>query len=181
MATGISGVIQHTLYNDYYIVKHGYSYVDVYYQEEYDVATNSSVIKVTKITFSHSKHGGLWWIYGSVTIDGTEYKFDVANVSVGGVIENPITSHRIYHDDATGTKTINISTACNTVGGSGGTQFYAGNHGTASVTVGLTTIPRASTISATDANVEATSAITVVKKTSSYTHSIQYQFGGLSG
>jgi hypothetical protein len=99
MAVGVSGVIQHTLYNDYYIAKHGYSYVDVYYREEYDVASNTSVIVIPQITFRHSKYGGTWTVYGTVTIDGRDYSFG-GDISSGGVIEHPITSHPIYHDDA---------------------------------------------------------------------------------
>lgn len=45
----------------------------------------------------------------------------------------------------------------------------------------LATIPRASTIGATDANIGATSMIAVTRKSSAYTHSIQYVFGPLSG
>lgn len=45
----------------------------------------------------------------------------------------------------------------------------------------LTTIPRASGIGATDANIGSKSAIVVTKKASSYTHSIKYEFGNLTG
>lgn len=45
----------------------------------------------------------------------------------------------------------------------------------------LDQIPRASTISATDANVESVSMIVVNKKSDSYTHSIKYTFGTLTG
>ena len=45
----------------------------------------------------------------------------------------------------------------------------------------LDQIPRASTISATDANVGAVSMIAVNRKSDSYTHSIKYTFGSLSG
>ena len=45
----------------------------------------------------------------------------------------------------------------------------------------LTTIPRASTIGATDANIGAVSMIAINKKSSTYTHSIAYNFGSLSG
>ena len=50
-----------------------------------------------------------------------------------------------------------------------------------SKTFTLDTIPRASTIGATDANIGSTSTITVNKKASSYTHSISYTFGDLTG
>lgn len=52
---------------------------------------------------------------------------------------------------------------------------------TAEGTMTLATIPRASTIGATDANIGATSMIAVNRKSSAYTHSIQYVFGSLSG
>lgn len=52
---------------------------------------------------------------------------------------------------------------------------------TADGTMTLATIPRASTIGATDANIGATSMIAVNRKSSAYAHSIQYVFGALSG
>ena len=45
----------------------------------------------------------------------------------------------------------------------------------------LTKIPRASTIGATDANIGAISMVVVGKKSDSFTHSVQYGFGALSG
>ena len=180
MAVGVSGVMQHTLYNDYYIAKHGYSYVDVYYREEYDVVSNTSVIVIPQITFRHSKYGGTWTVYGTVTIDGRDYSFG-GDISSGGVIEHPITSHPIYHDDVTGAKTVTISTACNTVGGSGGTQLYAGNHGTATVTVPLTTIPRISAVKAADGVIGEAVGITVDRSSSLFTHTLRYRFGEATG
>lgn len=48
-------------------------------------------------------------------------------------------------------------------------------------TMALTTIPRASLIGSTDANIGSVSTITINRKASSYTHSIKYAFEGLSG
>ena len=45
----------------------------------------------------------------------------------------------------------------------------------------LNSIPRASAIGATSAEIESNSTIVVTKKTKSYTHSIKYSFGSLSG
>ena len=180
MAVGVSGVIQHTLYNDYYIAKHGYSYVDVYYREEYDVVSNTSVIVIPQITFRHSLYGGTWTVYGTVTIDGRDYSFG-GDISSGGVITNPITSHPICHDEVTGAKTVTISTACNTVGGSGGTQLYAGNHGTATVTVPLTTIPRISAVKAADGVIGEAVGITIDRSSSLFTHTLRYGFGEAAG
>lgn len=52
---------------------------------------------------------------------------------------------------------------------------------TAYGTMTLATIPRASTIGATDANIGAVSMIAVTRKSAAYTHSIQFGFGDLTG
>lgn len=52
---------------------------------------------------------------------------------------------------------------------------------TADGTMTLATIPRASTIGATDANIGAVSMIAVTRKSAAYTHSIQFGFGNLTG
>ena len=181
MAVGVSGVIKHTLYNDYYIAKHGYSYVDIYYQEEYDVATNSSVITVTKITFAHSLYGGTWTVWGTVTIDGTAYSFGSTTMKNGGELINPIVSDPISHDSVTGEKTIVISTACNTHGGSGGTQFNASNHGTAVVTVPLTKIPRTSSLTTVGTTIGTQTNITINRGSDVFAHTLRYSFGSASG
>ena len=50
-----------------------------------------------------------------------------------------------------------------------------------SSTFTLDTIPRASTIGASDSNIESKSTIVVTKKSAAYTHSIAYKFGSLTG
>ena len=52
---------------------------------------------------------------------------------------------------------------------------------TISQEVELDTIPRASSIGATDANIGATSMVVVTKKNPTYKHSVAYRFGALSG
>lgn len=52
---------------------------------------------------------------------------------------------------------------------------------TGTTTFTLDTIPRASTIGATDANIGANSTILVTRKSASYSHSIKYIFGNMSG
>lgn len=52
---------------------------------------------------------------------------------------------------------------------------------TASGTHTLTTIPRASTISASDANMGSASTITITRASSSFTHTLTYSFGSATG
>ena len=58
---------------------------------------------------------------------------------------------------------------------------YSGLQTVGKGTAKLDTIPRASTIGATDSNIGSTSMIAVSRKSSRYSHSIAYKFGTLSG
>ena len=61
-----------------------------------------------------------------------------------------------------------------------GIRQWAINH-TGSATFELDKIPEASTIGATNADIESVSTIVVTQETTSYKHSIKYTFGSLSG
>lgn len=61
------------------------------------------------------------------------------------------------------------------------TSYTPGDISVTGKSMTLTTIARASSFGATDANIGSVSTITVVKKASSYTHSIKYAFGSLTG
>lgn len=50
-----------------------------------------------------------------------------------------------------------------------------------SFSVKLTTIPRASGVTATDANIESATTITINRAASGFTHTLSYKFGSLSG
>ena len=60
-------------------------------------------------------------------------------------------------------------------------QYYTSGDASASGTMTLTTIPRASTVSATDGNIESAISIIISKKVSSFTHTLTYAFGSLTG
>ena len=62
-----------------------------------------------------------------------------------------------------------------------GDNKYAPPEMTISEIMTLTSIPMASTIGATDANIESVSMIAVNQKSLNYSHSIQYRFGSASG
>lgn len=80
---------------------------------------------------------------------------------------------RVPHN-ADGTKSVLIEA-------SGGIPETSMTTTAISGTVSLNTIPRASTIAAGDANIGATAMIAINRKSSTYTHSIAYKFGNLSG
>ena len=76
-----------------------------------------------------------------------------------------------------GSKSITIEASAYGPSGTAYSGLQTAGKGTAI----LDTIPRASTIGATDANIGATSMIAVIRKSSRYSHSIAYKFGTLSG
>lgn len=55
------------------------------------------------------------------------------------------------------------------------------NNPSGSFSVTLTTIPRKSSVRATDANIESATTITINRASSSFTHTLTYSFGGLTG
>lgn len=140
------------------------------------VTNNSSNVTV-KVNYS--------WTYGTysneklskwVKINGTTYHFDDVTINPNQTTSGSGTLYsktlNIPHN-SDGTKTLSVSASVKTTTSSG-TQ-------TASKSVTLTTIPRASTISATSAVVGSQSTITISRKSSSFTHTLEYSFGSLSG
>lgn len=90
---------------------------------------------------------------------------------------------KLYHGDTlkiTFTPSSNYSINAHTVNGS---TFTSGNTHTVSgnVTVAATATPLKSVIGATDANIGSTLTITITRYNSSYTHTIEYAFGDLTG
>ena len=186
MATGKSG------YFDMPIPTYaaGTATIRFWWQENYDVEGNYSTITLTQIGVmtAHSVRDGTYYVNADITADGSLVarlsgnQYSVYSVSYQF---NPLavnqTGGPIYHDDATGAKSVTLTATLTGDLFSNDAGWTAGSGTTVSVTVDLTTIPRASTINATDANIGAVSIIAVNRKSSAYTHSIQYQFGSLSG
>lgn len=166
MATGKSGSFSGSSSNGGYTLR-------VDWTENYDVANNSSTISWKAYLVTKSGYD----IYvnsksGSVTIAGTKYTF-TASVSNGGNATTLLgqgTSYSIGHN-TDGTKSISMSaqwasgiSACGTLSASGS--------GT------LTTIPRASSVSAKNATMGGTCAITITRASSGFKHQLYYSFNG---
>ena len=125
------------------------------------------------------------WTYGTwsaenktkyCTIDGVTRYFSNTDINPNQTTSGSSTLYtwtgNISHN-SDGTKTLKVF-ASTVTGTSSGTQ-------TASAEVELTTIPRASTISATAAVVGSQTTITISRKSDNFTHTLSYEFGSLSG
>ena len=82
-------------------------------------------------------------------------------------------SGNIAHN-ADGTKTISISGSFTTA-----SSYISGGSVSASLT--LPTIPRASSVSASDADIGSTAPVFIGRKSTGFTHTIAFEFGALSG
>ncbi len=112
----------------------------------------------------------------SLTINGSNTsKLVSASVTADWVLVLTSTVSVPHNNDGSRSITIEAS-----IYGPSGTA-YSGLKTSGKGTATLDTIPRASTIGATDANIGSTSMIAVSRKSSGYTHSISYKFGTLSG
>lgn len=171
----------------------------VNWSETYDIQGNKSTVKITSVQVKSGTYSGQTYYvdgiikingttvfsmdssagYYSVTVNatGTWYSVKRSGAAISGSVD---VSH-----NTDGTKTTTIEVTGNNWEGLRGftTSGSDGNNWKVSGTksIELTEIPRASTIGVTDANIGSTCMIAVNKKLSSYTHSIKYSFGSLSG
>lgn len=137
----------------------------------------SDVTAKLQYTRSNSGYttGGTW--EGSLTINGEKTtKRMYMEITYGNLTTVITATARVYHD-ALGAKTITISGAGGIVSpaeASLKTTTISGN-------ITLDTVPRATEISAGDANITGCATVVLGKKSPDFTHSVAYQFGSLSG
>lgn len=116
------------------------------------------------------------WSY-SLTINGSTVSGTTSkNVLTDWVELTTHTVSKVSHS-ADGSKTITIS---GSVTGPSGTSME-GKVTSGSRSVAMDTIPRTSTVTATNANIGSTTTITINRAASSFTHTLTYAFAGLTG
>ena len=126
----------------------------------------------------------------SITINGNttsiSKRFDSTNgTGTGWKQGNPwaiqTVTERVYHN-SDGSKSISISARANGYAASYGPSNSSASSGdcTASGTISLDTIPRASKVSATNADIGSTSTITVSRYSTSFKHTVSFSCPGIS-
>ena len=126
----------------------------------------------------------------SITINGNttsiSKRFDSTNgTGTGWKKENPwaiqTVTERVYHN-SDGSKSISISARANGYAASYGPSNSSASSGdcTASGTISLDTIPRASKVSATNADIGSTSTIAVSRYSTSFKHTVSFSCPGIS-
>lgn len=141
----------------------------------YSIENNTSTIKWTLKGYST----GTGYVKAQnliVKIDGTEVYNHTVDDGQFNMYDGTVLG--------TGTQTIkhnNDGTKSFSVYIEGGLYVWAPPNATGTKSFTLDTIPRASTITATSVNIGSQTTITVKKATSSFTHTITYKFGSLTG
>lgn len=145
-----------------------------------NVSNNTSVVTVTAYlgrASSRSYIGGTW--SGSITVNGSSQ-------SMSGTIPYPTyidggawytlatKTFTVTHNDD-GSKTVGISSSWSPEAG------VSPSSASASGSMTLTTIARKSTVSCTNGNIGSNVTISISRKSSSFTHTLTYAFGNLSG
>lgn len=111
------------------------------------------------------------------TINGTAVAYSSSAISTTGTHSLGTASSTVSHN-SDGTKSITIKAVFNIRATISGTYYESI---TASATVTLDSIPRASSVSTTSVNLGAASTITISRASSSFTHTLTYKFGSASG
>lgn len=153
------------------------NYLYITWEEtSYSVANNTSTVKATIYLSnsygSYSQSGGEPW---TLNIGGQSASGSISGAWSGSTVTVGTATKTITHD-SNGTKSITISATFDTQGTSTGKVSASG-------TAVLTTIPRASSISANKTSVELGSSVTftITRASSSFTHNIQCAVDGSSG
>lgn len=173
------------------ITKDGGTYgnITVEIQEEYDATNNTSTLSVTKMTGSNTLRSGNFYTAGTISVDGsTWYSWNDGNWTFAGLAgDSEFTSYSgatypsgiVIAHNSDGSKSINISVTVSDY--YGGSPTWYGSGGTVTETVALTTIPRQSSVSASDGTLGSALTISVTAANSSFTHTLKYSIGKASG
>ena len=144
-----------------------------------NIENNTSVVRVDMYIGRANSRSYLGGNYSAfINVDGQNQQFD-GNISyptyinAGDWLYLATKDYTITHTDD-GSKVVHIYSEMTS-------GDFSPSYCSASGDLTLTTIPRASTITATSAYIEETSQLTINRKSNSFTHSIQYSFGNLSG
>ena len=182
MATGISGYLDITGNNG--------AVVRIGYQETYDIATNKSTVAITSIEVMSTRYAGVtYYLDGTISVAGN---VAVSMSSSGGTHPVTISAMNQYYTASgslgsvsgiahlnDGSQSVTISATIRGYTSSGGAG--SGWSASGSEVAQLTTIPRKSSLTASNGTLGVAQTLKVTKKADSFTHTITYTCGEVSG
>lgn len=163
-------------------------------EQNVDVSANTSKVKVDvylgATSYSRAVRGNVSATHtiniklidknGKAEATGTDYTFTTGAYTVNkntNILLGSILSNAIAHN-ADGSKKVKITASSPDLAQASGYGPYSGS---ASGEVTLITIPRASSVTCADGNIGSATTININRASSSFTHTLKYTFGSLSG
>lgn len=145
----------------------------------YDITNNTSPVTVTMYlgrASSQSYVGGNWT--GNITIDGSSYDLSgnipyPTYINGGEWYEVASYSKTVKHNND-GSKNVSVSASMSS-------SYFTPSYSSASGTVSLATIPRASGVACSSPYIGDNAIISIDKKSSSFTNTLTYKIGTLTG
>lgn len=158
-------------------IKDGHYKLKISWSQTKNVSANTSTIKCTAYLINDYSLSISSRSDNYITIAGTKKTYSSSAISSTGTHTLGTVSQTVTHD-SDGTKSITISGVFYIRATLSGTYYEKIS---ASATVTLDTIPRASTVSATAVTMGNASTITITRASSSFTHTLTYSFGSATG
>lgn len=158
-------------------IKDGHYTLRVDWSQTKNVSANTSTITCTMYLVNDWSLSISGRTDNTCTIDGTAHTFSSSAVSTTGTHSFGSVSQTVSHA-SDGSKSLTISAVFYIRATISGT--YYGSI-TASATITLDSIPRASSVSATSVNMGSATTISISRASSAFTHTLTYAFGSTSG
>jgi len=158
--------------------KNNYSLVIEAVENSYSVANNTSNVTVTLSLKANGTRFVQYWCNGGIFIDGASVATYDNYVSISGSYESvtlaTYTGDVSHNSD--GEKTLSISGSLTCASGT-----YSAGSGTVSLSLPLTTIPRASKLTVNEGTLGVSHPLTVNRHADTFTHTITWSCGELYG
>lgn len=147
------------------------------------ISTNATKLKVDvylgATSYSRAVRGNVSATH-TINVNGTNYTFTTGAYTIEkntNVLLGSITTNAIPHD-TDGSKKVTVTASSPDLAQASGYGPYSGS---AKGEVTLITIPRTSSVTCADGNIGSSTTININRASSSFTHTLKYSFGSLSG
>ena len=158
---------------------------EITYSQTPNVATNKSVVSITKLRIKSTKYTGLYYFDGSITVGGTTvvsmssyygtHRASIDNTSNFFVVSGSLGSVTIAHKDD-GSQTVTFALSISGIYNGSKKWTISGSQ-----TVALTPIAPISALKVSNGTLGVEQEITVDRQVDTYSHTITYNCGSVSG
>ena len=148
------------------------------YETDIDVANNTSYVQLSiSATTTGQTFNNTGSAYVNATLVGQNNTYSIPKTNFN-ISRN---TTKVVYSGKIGPFTHNSDGSLNPIQINASSYITSNYSPSGSATCNMSTIARKSTVSATNAEIEGTSVITINKQSSSFTHTLTYQFGSLNG